>query len=324
MNDPIEDRLRADAARRHEVRPPSFDGALDAAISGGKSRRHVTLTTLGVAASVLLVAGLAFGLSGKFGGGGQHNPAAASSVPSQGPVVDGVVIMGLEMYPSDLGADPKQVKVVVAKPGTSACGLLPIVTVVDESATTVHLSVVTHQRAYRIGTASSLPSAHGTPTDPGATSTVSQGGAVGGTCVASPDGTADLRAAVGGRAFYVNGKRFVVMDERNDAEALEPPDGYAAIDTGAIRADLSIVNKYADGDGGVFWISYGPPQDFPIKGSTAGRVQVNNYSATVSESSGQRWLTWTLSTGAVMQVYSRAAPPLSVDVMAAAARSVSV
>ena len=104
----------------------------------------------------------------------------------------------------------------------------------------------------------------------------------------------------------------VVMSGQFPGPTQYLPSGYHSVSVDMPQNDrLSGFTRAANSKGDVFGVDYAPTQSTRSGGVVAGHADVNGYRATVTESPGSRMITWTLDTGAVVQVYSHAKTPLS-------------
>jgi hypothetical protein len=121
---------------------------------------------------------------------------------------------------------------------------------------------------------------------------------------------------------YVDGTQQVVIDERFSSH-VAPPSGYH------VAADEHFSNRLAhfvvwlDRAGESLTLNYGPPDGSPLAGRIVSHPDLAGRPATISQASRVRQLTWTLASGAVVQLTSSSRTPMTAAQLLAFARSVN-
>lgn len=130
-----------------------------------------------------------------------------------------------------------------------------------------------------------------------------------------------LAAPLGDRPVYVDGVRQVVIDAGYAAD-VRPPAGYHVLLDQRLDHGLQHVVLWADRHGHTVNLDYRPPDGVPVAGDVVSHPDVNGQPATLSEASGVRELSWTLPSGALVQLTSSGEPPMTAAQLLAIARGI--
>jgi hypothetical protein len=134
-------------------------------------------------------------------------------------------------------------------------------------------------------------------------------------------GKVQLAAPPGSRKFYVDDRPMIVLDGQFPSATGYLPAGYSATASDTPQNDRLLgFARGEDSAGDIVGVDYGPPQFVPTDGTVIGHADVNGHPATLTESPGERAISWLLDSGARVRVYSHAAEPLSATELEASAR----